>query len=180
MIYHWFPCRPRVSERKVKKVWSPGILQFHMKKNKSWKFLISLLSLLFLILSSQTHSPVLLFTFFSLLKAEEKIKSHLWISEIYQGFALFYQEFRHMLGWIKIQPLFSMASGNEIPGYDTFTVMCTHEKVHVPLENYRANPQSSTEEIYAPKSLLARKTTATCGCSLHASLYFSSERCTTT
>lgn len=50
--------------------------------------------------------------FFFIIGAEEKIKSHLqvWIREIHQGFALFYQEFR--LGWavpIKIQPLFLMA-----------------------------------------------------------------------
>lgn len=106
MLYHWFSWRPRVSEREVKKVWSPEILQFHMEKNKSWKSLISLLSLLCLVLSSQTHSPVLLFTFSSLLKAERKIKPHLqvWISEIHQGFALFYQEFRHVLGCANWDP----------------------------------------------------------------------------
>lgn len=79
---------------------------------------------------------------------------------------------------IEIQPFFLMAPGNEIPGYDTFSSMCPHEKEHFILENYSANPKLSAEEIYPPKSLLARKTTATCGCSLYESLYFSLERCT--
>lgn len=60
--------------------------------------------------------PVLLFTFPSLLKAEEKSRSHsqVWISEIHQGFSLFYQEFRLGTCWpvpIKIQSLL-MAPGN--------------------------------------------------------------------
>ena len=52
-------------------------------------------------LTSQTHSAVLLFTISSLLKAVEKIKQHLqgWTSKIHQGFALVYQELWRMLGY---------------------------------------------------------------------------------
>lgn len=81
---------------------------------------------------------------------------------------------------VKIQPLFSMAPGNETPGYEVFTPMCTREKEHFLIENYCASPKLSTEDIYAPKSLFAQYTTATCGCSSYARLYFSSERCTMT
>lgn len=90
----------KVSGTDVEKFWSPVISQFHMEKNKSWKSLISLISLPFLTLPSQTYSAVFHFTVSSLLKAVEKIKQHLqvWISRSHQGFALDYQELWHMLG----------------------------------------------------------------------------------
>lgn len=181
MLYHRLLWRPRASGRDAEKVWSSRISQFHTEKNKSWKSPIPLLSLPFLTLTFQTHSAVFSSLFLHYWRQLRK-SSSICKCGLVRFIRALLQFIRNSdTCWavpIKIQPLFLMAPGNEIPGYAACIPMYTQEKEHFLLQNYCAHPRSSTEEIYAPKSLSsAWKTTATCGCALYTSLYFSWERC---